>query len=799
MPTVRPPLVQLRRVGPLAAVVAASAIVYLAGDSVVARWPGPPGFEVVTTPRGGPPSIERAAWLLAPEVIPALPVGGDRTARAVLLAHTSGRYTFNFGASCDGRLLVDGKPIAAARNQRAWDAAVDLGRGLHTIAVELHKGEAEGSVMLALRPPGRSRGSRLLGPGDVVAAPLEAVTRRLGGRPDRVALAVAVMPWLPAAATVLALLVAAVAIGRSRLARSLAYLRSLAADESLRPLFTAAAFLLLAAPALRPLLSPGYYECHEEESFIVRLGQFASATAGGVPMGRWFPDPVLGRGYPFLCLYAPGLYLLAWPLLALGAGALTVMKLESAAMILVAGGATYGLVRRRASRPAALVAATLVLYAPYFHYDLYVRGALAETLGFAAFPLALWALDRALDGRLGGTARGWFEVAALALALGLLGSSHNITGYFATWFLGLWALVRIALRSVRRDGILRAAAGGTLAFLLTVFYALPAMRDKQLVWIELITTGFYSYARWFTPLSQILFGRKSYDITLGAGVLLALVAGAAATVRARWRGPLRASPFALLGALGSSGVLLAVLLLTRRPVGEWVFSHVPLAKFVEFPWRIFLFAACTGAVMAGPAIDGWLEPGRARAVVGGLIAVAIAVGSQAFVGPPSPLLRRHNHEVEFLHALPIDYVTSMNEYLPRTVRREPPRFGMVARALDPATAITLEERGPGWYRVVSDAKAPSAIEFDCHWFPGWTATVDGAFAPIGPGIARFDDGGLVRVAVPAGRHEVALRYQRTPFRLACDLVSLGALLVVLALLGLAARQRWREARATVDR
>src|SRR5260370_26637536 len=113
-----------------------------------------------------------------------------------------------------------------------------------------------------------------------------------------------------------------------------------------------------------PPFAPGYYACHEEESYIVRLIEYDWAFRGGVPMGRWWPDPVLGRGYPFLCLYAPLLYLLSGPLLWLGIAPLTVVKMMSAALVAVGGLALYLLARRRTGRPASLLALALYLSAP---------------------------------------------------------------------------------------------------------------------------------------------------------------------------------------------------------------------------------------------------------------------------------------------------------------------------------------------------------------------------------------------------------------------------------------------------
>ena len=101
----------------------------------------------------------------------------------------------------------------------------------------------------------------------------------------------------------------------------------------------------------RRCFAPGFYACHEEESYIVRLAEYKLALVGGVPMGRWWPDPVFGRGYPFLCLYAPLLYLVATPLLLVGSRRCRRSRCISIALVVVGAAAdlSHGAPARLAS------------------------------------------------------------------------------------------------------------------------------------------------------------------------------------------------------------------------------------------------------------------------------------------------------------------------------------------------------------------------------------------------------------------------------------------------------------------
>ncbi|HBY59591.1 MAG TPA: hypothetical protein DEH78_07190 [Solibacterales bacterium] len=92
---------------------------------------------------------------------------------------------------------------------------------------------------------------------------------------------------------------------------------------------------------------------------------------------------------------------------------------------------------------------------------------------------------------------------------------------------------------------------------------------------------------------------------------------------------------------------------------------------------------------------------------------------------------------------------------------------------DPKGAVELVERLDHLYRMKTSTAKPSLLRFAVPYYPGWTAAVDGA-----PAAVVAVDHALIGIVVPAGQHEVVLRYTTPGFA-----PGAGISLVSAALLG----------------
>jgi hypothetical protein len=93
-------------------------------------------------------------------------------------------------------------------------------------------------------------------------------------------------------------------------------------------------------------------------------------------------------------------------------------------------------------------------------------------------------------------------------------------------------------------------------------------------------------------------------------------------------------------------------------------------------------------------------------------------------------------------------------------------------------AIRILEEHPAERRFHVTTDAPAYLVFAETWYPGWSATVNGAPVPLWRANLAFQ-----AVAVPAGESEVVFRYRINHF-LTGAAVSALALLIALTLLGL---------------
>ncbi|MGH2543768.1 MAG: 6-pyruvoyl-tetrahydropterin synthase-related protein [Ardenticatenaceae bacterium] len=563
--------------------------------------------------------------------------------------------------------------------------------------------------------------------------------------------------------------------------------------------------LLLTCFAWASLLSPNYFMgAHDAHHSLFFPIEFHKGILDGFWLPRWAPDFAYGYGYPMFVFYAP-LSFYIWESFHVTDlfGVVASTKATFVVGFLLGAAGTYAYARDLWGRHVALLAALVYTYLPYHFLNIYVRAALAEFLAMGLLPWIALAFRRLVR------RPSLLTAAGAAGSYGALLWTHNITALLFTPLLGALILFELFLLARERSGITHSlkallprvgAIGASIALGVAIGTAvwLPSVTEQNAINISQWAMQTYRYADHFVYPSQLLspfwgFGYSlpgsqdgmSFQLGTAAVVLAGLgvweLAGTNSSSNREW------VLFHLVALLALVGLML--------PPAVVLWDAAPLATLVQFPWRLLALLALPLALLAGRAalflshgVGSGIAPGLAVAIL--LVLASSVKDAEPQMTPPNPRDETQQTWRDYERAYP-DMVAMVSQtgVQPTTspmlaaleANETPQRF----EALTPGVTITQLHVGGGSARARIVASTPASIRYLTYWYPGWSASLDGEPLEI-----RQDGGplGLMQVEVPAGAHLLAFRFGDPPLRRAANLVSLGSLLILGALVAVGSRQ-----------
>ena len=574
-------------------------------------------------------------------------------------------------------------------------------------------------------------------------------------------------------------------------------------------------------PVLWPLVGPSYLSSHDGLHHLYRLVDLDWCIRGGTFYPRWLPNLGFGYGYPVLNYYAPLSYYVAELFHIQGAGYIDSIKLAYAVGFLGSGVAMYLFAKEYMGRLPAILASLVYVYLPYHLADGYVRGALAEFLAFPFFPLILWCFYRLI------TSKKLKYVAWCALSLAGLILAHNLMALILAPLLAAYiGFVWLRERDLKVLGY--AALALFLAVGLAAFYWLPGFAEAKWARLGQVGPGASDYLPRLITMSDFFSPFLLYRYFPEHGVslehpiswlqfgLICLSLAVPFCLRHPSRNTTRRHVIFFQVA---TFVSLFMLFVYSRPLWE----HVPLLRYLQYPFRFLTLTSFTSAFVIGSLpllfVHGtqqnrdipWASRGRIAGAISAVGIIVLALMIVALPGLPIEPMYLPEHEepltegtVNFATMAEYDYLTGLwtrlwggpwlLEYLPVWVEEDrgelflPVDKGPVTpqdlRSED-VPRISLGSQGPLTRQLSVKTAEPMKLSFHSFYFPNWRTYVDGHQETAYPSGKL----GLLTVDIPAGEHEVLVRFEDTQAERAGTIISLLSLLGVLAVLILT--RQWR--------
>ena len=350
---------------------------------------------------------------------------------------------------------------------------------------------------------------------------------------------------------------------------------------------------------------------------------FSKQLWAGILYPRWLPDLNGGLGSPTFFYYPPIAFFLTSLLKPFFPNDITGAQqvgVSASAAVIASGIVAYLWIKNIVNTRSAVIFAILYMITPYHLVsDLYIRSSFAELWAFVWLPLILYFTHNVLNNRR------WSFV-GLAISYSLLIMTHLPTTLIFSILPLAWVAVEAeAGQKLRRLIIVSGAMFVGIG--LTGIYLFPAMTTQSSVFIDRLSTGYFSYQNW------LFFSR--FDLWTFEKIRLSLLvidlAVIACSTYAVINQAKSASQTRKMASFWFGVAVTGILMQTNisRPI--W-FIVTPLEK-IQFPWRFNVIVSLAVAVLCAYAISCVKNSGSfkfTKATVIALLSVSIWIPSAGY-------------------------------------------------------------------------------------------------------------------------------------------------------------------------
>jgi len=515
---------------------------------------------------------------------------------------------------------------------------------------------------------------------------------------------------------------------------------------------------ILLIPAIWSLFVPGWGGL-SDDMHVAWLHQMVQTFLAGKWPPRYVPDLSFGFGYPLFNFVFPMPFYLGSLFYFLGLTLVDSLKAVFGVSLVASFASMYFLLKHLSNKWLALIGAIVYVYTPYRATDVYVRGAVGESLAFVFFPLIVLAVLRA------GKNIEWLGVGSLGVA-GLI-LSHNIT---AMMFIPLAFILALMLKSNLKVYLLF-----LLGLLVSLYFWFPAIWDSKLMQYATV----FDAKDHFPTIKQLItphfgwgasvpgpYDGMSFFLGLPNLLLMALGAGLIIT-RKKTIG--REKEILLLWAMS----LMAVSIFMMNYRSSILWDNLPLLPYFQFPWRFLALMAFASSLLAIFLKE--LKGGVWFGVI--LIVIATLFGAKYFrfykfngwsdsfflnryIPVPEASFEYHQTGEEYLR-LPLGTNVRPDQNFPRFFSEQKMEVGNLIElnALEAKATISSKEA--------------LVVSYNRYLFPGWRVYIDGQEVKIMAG----EPYGQIAFDVGFGTHQVEIVWRETRRNKILDFVSLFALVV----------------------
>jgi len=543
--------------------------------------------------------------------------------------------------------------------------------------------------------------------------------------------------------------------------------------------------VFLAFFVTRVFLHSDFPTTHDGENHLARFANYKAAVREGQFPPRFAPNLMNHYGYPVFNFNYPLANILSLPFsFAKVSYELTFKILAATAIVSGLIGAWFWLKLLGFDLSSRRFGIGVFAASPYILQLFFFRGSIGEILALSLFPWLLLGIDTiAQKAKTPGLK---FEL-ILAFLLAAFFLSHNVTVLFGTPLLFTYGLLRFGKKTKMWSNF---SIVLVLAGLLPLWFWLPALLEQKYTVINGagISQGFLQH---FPTLKQLLFsplksgfsypGRiDSAAFSVGLLQFFVLVAATEVIGIKIWKKIPLHGKRTLLFCTGIAWILLVA----QLQFSAMIWQLVPLANFIQFPWRLTLFLVVFLIPLAAFVYQQLGKWGKSCFVILLLLQLLTFTRVEA---------------VSYFHKESVGYdnfpqsTTTANENLPQNFTyTEISDWSPAPTLLEGKGSINVYNWKGSYRNYELQLTEPSIVTEPTMNFPGWETRVKAVGVQSWLKLSYSNNEqikGRLAYTLPAGQYQVQTRFtQRTWPRLIGNSAS-GLTLIAIALFGISQFRR----------
>jgi len=529
-------------------------------------------------------------------------------------------------------------------------------------------------------------------------------------------------------------------------------------------------FFLLIFVSLIPVLDffrPGLPLTHDGRDHVVRIASFYQSLSEGNIIPRWAGNLNRRYGHPVLMFFYPFSSYSGSFFRFLGFSFVNSTKLVFGLGFILSAVFMYLWIKEIWGSSAGGVAGLIYILAPYRFVDLYVRGAIGECTAFLWPPLIcyfLLKLSRCFKRR-------YLVGASLSLS-GLILSHNALSLMFLPIIFAYMVYLILHSRKKFLFSVLYSLVS-IFGFSLSAFFWVPAFFEAKYTLRDIVMKGFFGG---FESFSRLIWSSWNYggtgQLSVQIGILQWLIMIIAPFLIWQFFKQKKKEWSFLLFLL--TVFWLAVFLIL--PVSRFVYLKISLLRKFQFAWRFLSLAIFPPAVFSG-ALIAILPFKKQRLAVFGFLIAALLL-TKNYWQPKNFLYKDETFYTQFEKGTTND----TGESAPRWSIRFMEQFPQAPIEVIQGKAEIKEiNRLTNKHIYQIKAAEKTRIVENTLYFPGWRVLVNNQEVEV-----EFQDPayrGLMTFWIETGDYQVEVVFGETKLRLFADLISLGGLICLLALVG----------------